>query len=361
MKSNFRFRSVALALLVGLAATTQAAYDENVRQALQSTMDDAGQSLQKASLPAKTVTVLGLIGDQDRYVEGLLKNSITTAGLTYVDGKALGTAWFDAVAVAMEQMERKGDFLDPESLVELGKLKMTQLLLYGFVRQADVSGKRVLVEVELHLSSLETRQHLWGGTFSKRFYLPGSTIGIISQDDLSEQVRATIKEALAKAVTGLKSSPKLADIRSVAVVPLAGDIDGYVLGLVNDALSQTQLYPKQLDIGTLGEARQLLRDQPQQADAVVYGAVRDLSRKLDEESPMSKRYKINAELQLQIQSAKTGEILWSSTLNAVGEEVDKLNGWEFVQQNSRAFMIGGGILLGLIVLKMFVGSMTRAR
>ena len=349
--------TAALICAVWFADDAQAEFSENVRQALQEAVADARAAMEEGGLPAqKTISLLPLGGDQARYVEGLLKNAVTAAGLTYVEGG--DDPLWDEVLEEVEWDERKADMLDPATLVTFGKLKGTQLLMYGVIRSASESGQKVFVEIELHLSSIETKEHVWGGVFAKRFYVPGQVTGII---DLDQAVREVLRNAVEKGAAGLGSSGKIAEIRTVAVVPLAGDIDGYVRGLAENMLSQTKLYPKNLDVGTLAEARQLLRDQPKQADALLYGAVRDLSRKVQDVQPFKTTYEINAEVQLRIQSASTGEILWSATLSGQGEDVETTSLWEAFLANRRIVLWAAGGLAALMVLGMFFRATRRAR
>jgi hypothetical protein len=64
----------------------------------------------------------------------------------------------------------------------------------------------------------------------------------------------------------------------------------------------TPYSPKQLDVRTLAEARALLRDEPKAADAILYGAVRDLSIREMNTYPDRIEYQINCSVQLGIQA-----------------------------------------------------------
>lgn len=330
-----------------------AAFAEEVRQALHLAMEDARQALAESGLPhGQTLSVLPLQNDSDRYVEGLMKNAVTAAGMTYVEGRE-DPIW-DDVLQEIEWAERKSDILDESTLTRFGRLKSTQLLLYGAVREASSANNRVFVELEMHVSSIETKQHLWGRVFTQRFYLPGEVQGIIA---MNEAVRALLKEALAPVAASLVENPKLAAIRSVAIVPLSGDIDGYVTGLVQDTLSRTPLYPKDLDLQTLAEARLLLRGQPDLADAVLYGAVRDLYRERHQETFDTDVYKMHAELQLRIQDANTGEVLWSDTLAAEAFDAEAGGVVSVIMAYLRdrpaaAIAVGGVLILTFVGLRL---------
>ena len=201
------------------------------------------------------------------------------------------------------------------------------MLVYGVVREAAVGGRRVFVELELHATDLATKRHLWGGTFVKRDYLPGEDgiQGLVHLDPAAHEV-------LGKAVRGAADSireaaGKLEGIRTVALAPVAGDMDGYVLGLVRDALADTPLVPQDLGVTTMAEALQMLRDHPARADAVLCGSLRDLSEKVSEPDPLTRKRTLFAQVQLRIQAA-SGEIPWSESLSAKVEDVHRTTVWE---------------------------------
>ncbi len=334
---------------------------DELRQAVRMAVEDARDSLAKSGLPRdRGLAVLPLTGDRDRYVEGLLKTAVTDAGLKHVEGGR--SPFWDEILREVEWAERKEDMLAPETAAKFGKLEGVRMLLYGTLRSARRETHRVFVEIELHVSDIETGRHLWGTAVSRRFYLPGAVQGIV---DLDTDARNAIDRTIEKGLESLKGSDKLGEIRTVAMVPLAGDIDSYVGGRVQDMVSRTRLNPKNLDLPTLGEARQLMRDRPEQADAVLYGALRDLSRRLVREETMRTTHEVSAEIQLVIQSASTGEVLWSDTLRHVEEVTPAKPGEEAVVELTRRYprlwlYLGGG-LLGLIVLSIIVKKATRVR
>jgi hypothetical protein len=145
------------------------------------------------------------------------------------------------------------------------------------------------------------------------------------------------------------------------MAPIAGDIDGYIGGLVENFLSQTTLFPTRLDANTLGEVRQILRDRPQTADAVMTGAVRDLSRTLRRQEPGRSIYETIIELQLRIESASDGSVLWSQTVSAIGEDIDEESWWSLILKNRTALVAAGVILVGLFVFILLLRAMTRSR
>jgi len=334
-----------------------AGYSTDVRQALQTAVEDAGTSLSQAIVDRKqTISVLPIQGDQGRYVEGLIKNAVTNSGLVYVEGR--NDPFWDEIMAEVEWDERKDDMLDPSTIDKFGKLKSTQWLIYGTVRAAEETGRSVYVEIELHLSSIETKQHLWGDMIARRYYKPGEVTGIV---DLDIEVRNLLRKAVSKQSARLNGSEKLSNVSRVVIAPVAGDIDGYIGSVVEDMISATTLIPVRLDANTLGEVRQIIRDRPNVADAVMTGAVRELSRELKFEEPLKDIYEINAEVQLRIESAVDGSVLWSQTVATTGEDVVEKNVYGVAKENKKWLLYIGAGVVGLILLMMFFAASRRSR
>jgi hypothetical protein len=324
---------------------------------MQTAIEDAGTSLSKALVDRKqTISVLPIAGDQGRYVEGLIKNAVTNAGLVYVEGRE--DPFWDEIMAEVEWDERKEDMLDPATIDKFGKLKSTQWLIYGTVRAAEESGRSVYVEVELHLSSIETKQHLWGDMIARRYYKPGQVTGIV---DLDVAVRNMLREAVSKQAARLNGSEKMSNVSKVVIAPIAGDIDGYIGSVVEDMISATTLMPVRLDANTLGEVRQILRDRPNVAGAVITGAVRELSRELKLQEPLKDIYEINAEVQLRIESAVDGSVLWSQTVATTGEDIDVKNVYGVAKANKKWLLYAGAGFVAFVLLIMFFSAMRRSR
>ncbi len=356
-------------MAAALAATVRAGeYADEVRQALQGAVKKAEAAMASSAVPkAAPIAVLPVAGDTSgRYLDGLLKNAATAAGLNCVEGKT--DPMWEEILKEIEWHERKADILDPATLAKFGKLQAAKLLMYAFVREANVTGQRVFVELEVHISSVETKQHLWGGTFAERFYLPGPKQG---QTDLDLSLRKALKDAFEKAATSLAGSGKLKQMKTVLVVPFAGDVDGYVTGLGKDMFRTTSINPKDLDVQTLSQARIILRDQPQQADGVILGSVKDLYRQIKNIKFEGTNYEVRAEAQIEIQGAGSNEILWSETVAAVADDFRprvtapadevKLGVWEYVKSHPVVVLYVLGGIVGLFILFGLVGKMTRPR
>jgi hypothetical protein len=363
MKHRLYLLAIAAALACPLTAAA-AGFPEEVRQALRLCAGDIQAALAKSDLPKDTpIAILPIANDSEDYAIGMLKNAVTGAGLQCVEGKE--DPIVQEVFKEVDWDERKGDMLDAETIVKFGKLKATRLLMYGTIRETSGGNGRGYAEIELHVVSLVTKQHPWGQVFARRFYSAPNVVGLV---DLDPDMRQVIRESFERAVPALKADAKLKNTRTIAIVPLAGDMDRFITGLAESMISKTQLLPKQLDIATLGEARVLLRDNPQAADAVLYGAVRDLSRKTLNTYPDRVEYETTSAVQLTIQESKTGNILWSELIEARGKDATTLSWWDMTKRYGPTVLAGKWYVLvpllaiaGLLVLLTFFWMMRRSR
>jgi hypothetical protein len=317
-------RLLALLISCGALTAVAAGFEEDIRQAFQQVGRDVQAALEEnKALKDTPLSLLPIGGDREGYIEGLLKMAVTNAGLTYVEGKT--DPFWDEVMKEVEWDERKADMLDQATLVKFGKLSATKLLMYGVVRDASSTPQRAYVELELHVSSLETKQHVWGKLFPKR-YLLGKEPEAITLDP---QIRDALRRLVAEdGVKSLNDSPKLRSIKSVVIVPLAQDSGGYVTGLVRDMLSKTTLVPKGLDVSTVADAMAAARDKPGEIDAILRGAIRDVSRKPAPEKNKfgQNAFTVTAEVQLQLQAAASNDVLWSDTLLATADTFEGVPG-----------------------------------
>lgn len=342
-----------LVTAVPLAAQPGGEFAGDLRQGLQRAVEDAGRDLRAAGLPSSlTISVLPLGRDRNAYVEGLLKTAVTRAGLTYVEGRE--DPLFDQILREVEWDLRKEDMLDPDTVVRFGALKATQALLYGTVREATLAGGGVFVEVELHLTMLATKQHLWGGHYTQRLYPEAFVEGIVQLD---QDVRDLLRQTVERATATLQGSPKLSSVTTVALAPVAGDLDGYVASLFEAAVSRTRLRPARPPGATLTEITRQLRDTPGIADAVAYGALRDLSRRPKSTDFRQRTDEITVEVQFRIQDARDGTVLWSETLSGTREVVEEQTWWEFM--TGKWIYVGatlGGLFVLLVLLRIFAAT-----
>ena len=362
----------AFAVVAALAGAVGADIDagELTAIALKDAVNGAKASLAASKkIPTdKAVAILPFVDDKSGHVVGLLKNALTDAGKTCVEGKE--DAMWDAILKEIEWDERKEDILDPATLDKFGKLKSAQYLMYGFVRNLAATKRYVLVELELHVSCIATKQHVWGGTFVRRHYAPGT--GPDGAVEIPDEVRKAVIDGIrAEIGKSLAKSAKLGAVKRVAMLPIAGDDDQYGAGLFRDVLSASSVTPVNLDVTTRAEARFALREGPGAADAIAYGALRDIgAKRVETQATGQETYAARMELQLCIEKGATREILWSDTGQFSKEFTIGARGWwdklchmfpSLKENPARIVWIPLAVILGLILLVIFLKAVTRVR
>ena len=369
MKKLVIAAAMSVAVLCGARAGIDA--DEVAALALKDAVAEAQASLAQAGKvqPGEPVAILPIANDSGAQVAGLLKNALTSAGKTCVEGKE--DPMWDAVLKEIEWDERKEDILDPKTLDKFGKLKSAKCLMYGCVRRLAASERYVLVELELHISRVATKEHIWGGSFVRRHFAPGANPD--GRVDIPSEVRQALVDGFrAEVAKSLAASPKLASVKRVAMLPIAGDRDQYAEGLFRDALSRSAVTPVNLDVTTRAEARFALREGPGKADGIAYGVLRgDIDADLVEtRADGQKVYRAQMEMQLWIEKGATREIVWSDTVRFSKEFTVGLRGWwdrlcslfpTLREHPGRIVWVPLLILVGLIALAMFLKAVTRVR
>ena len=335
---------------------------DNLRQALQGALDNARGELANSPLRNRQVAVLPIAGQGGESVTQYLKTILTQAGCVCLEGK--DEAAFQQILKEMAWNARNDDILTPDEVAALGKLKGIQCLVYGTVLEVSETPERVFAEISLHATDVETRQHVWGGLFANRFYVGKDLNGVVSLD---EDLRAMLKEGFDEAIATMLSpeySSKLSRFKSVTVVPLAGDIDQYMTGLFIGGLTRTSLAPVNPRIPSLSLLRSFVRDGKLNTDAIAYGAVRELYVRKDKEEVNLKNLRKTeqctaiAEIQLFVEEAQTGHILWSQTISksrplvkeSVVRKDDPALADSLVTQAPSFVKWIGWIVLGLIAL-----------
>lgn len=339
--------------------------------ALKDAIGDAKSSLAaSAKIPASEPVAVLPFSDGGAGIQDLMKNALVSAGKTCVEGKD-DPAW-DEILKEIAWDERKEDILDPVTLDKFGRIKSARYLMYGSLRRLASSERYVLVELELHVSCISTKEHVWGGTFVRRHFAPGA------EPDGALEIPAEVRLALvdgikAKVAESLAKSTKLGSVKKVSILPVAGDIDQYAFGLFRDVLTESSMTPVNLDVTTRAEARFALREGPGKADAIAYGVLRDLSSKVVETLPTGEETRsATMELQLWIENGLTREIVWSDTVQFVkkfGAGTDDGSWWDklchlfpFIKDHPTAIVwLPLAVILGLIVLFKLCGAMTRVR
>lgn len=317
----------------------------------------------------ETITILPLEGDTaDGFLGGLIKNAATKAGLTIVEAK--DSALLDEILKEIAWDERKSDILDSETVTKLGQLKGTENYLYGKVLSTEQNDRFVFLHIELHMTSVATKQHIWGDTFSRRAFIPGANQpqGLSAiPTDIRETVKTDITSYVMKSIS---KAPNASTVKTVAIVPLAGDEDLYVTHCVQDALSQKGYFPKDLGVSTMAEAVYLLAEDSSRADSVLSGVVRELSIEQEPEAefPTKHIFDVVAEVQVKLEKSGTREILWSDTIFSKVRIEKELTQAELEVQDETVFSTiitlvgyGIGIIIVLFIIVKFLGAITRVR
>lgn len=362
-----------LALVAALSAVIACRGEVDASQlaelALKDAVGDAAASLAAAAkIPAKEPVAVLPFDDAGAGVVGLLKNALVAAGKTCVEGKE-DPAW-DEILKEIAWDERKEDILDPATLDKFGRIKSARYLMYGSIRRVASGERSLLVELELHVSCISTKEHVWGGTFVRRHFAPGAEPdGAL---DIPAEVRLALVDGIrGKVAASLAKSGKLGSVSRVAMLPISGDVDQYAEGLFRDVLAKSSVTPVNLDVATRAEARFALREGGGKADAIAYGVLRDLSARVVETQPTGeKTCAATMELQLWIERAATREIVWSDTVQFAKEFETGARGWWnrlctvvpfFADHPSAVVWLPLAVLLGLVVLFKFLKATTRVR
>ena len=145
-------------------AAAPAFFSAEERDLLLDLSKDVTAALAKSGIRASVpVSALPFPGDRERYLEGLLKNAVTGAGLNYVEGR--DDPMWDAIVSEIIWDWHKNDVLDADTLTKFGRLQATRQLLYGRLFLERTTNDLPRAELWLHVSSVETKQHVWGQVF----------------------------------------------------------------------------------------------------------------------------------------------------------------------------------------------------
>ena len=329
------FMLIFSAVAVSAANTMEFLANDDARQALYGALDKALPALKNAPFGNRTVAILPMkIGHN--ILAGRLKDMLVKSGFVCVEGKE--DPMWDEILKEIEWDERKDDILDPATIVRFGKLKAAHILMQCEIRVLDKNTERVFAEIELRATDIATKRVIWGGTFTNRFYISKKVQGIIDLDfELRELLRKNF-EKVQKSLNSSVTSAKFNNIKTVTVVPLSGDIDSYITELAAAMLTRTNLMPQNSHIPSLAQVRATSRDGLLNTDAVLYGSVRALHKteptECVENNKVIINYDVVAEIQISIEDAKTGNIIWSESLpvkenisserEMTAEEIDEL-------------------------------------
>ena len=315
MKKIIIFIVLTLAVFSAFANNGNFLANDDARQALYGAVDKAAVALKTAPFGQNPIAILPLKAGHS-VLAGRLKNMLVQNGFVCVEGKE--DPMWDEILKEIEWHERKSDILDSKTIVKFGKLKAAKILFQCEIRIVDKNADRLYAEIELRATDIATKQVIWGGTFANRYYIGKNVQGIISLDD---ELRQTLKKSFIEAKKSLTTpqvAGKLNNIKTITIVPLNGDIDSYMTQLATAMITQTHLMPLNPHIPSLMQIRSTARDGLLKCDAILYGAIRALHKTKPETTRSGKKmvtkHNIVAEIQLFIEDAKNGNILWGETI-----------------------------------------------
>lgn len=154
----------ALAAAPAAFAAKSATFSTEERAVLRSLADGVSAALGESGLPTTSpFAILPIAGDRDGELASLLKIAATKAGLDCVEGR--DDPLWEAILAELAWNKRREDILDPSTLTAFGRLRAVKLLAYGFLRAGASDDGRPAFDLELHVSSIETKRHLWAETF----------------------------------------------------------------------------------------------------------------------------------------------------------------------------------------------------
>lgn len=144
-----------------------AEHRERIRRAVREAFDAAADAFKTSPIPdGVPVAALPIPGDADGEWAGLLKNALNAAGKNPVEAK--DDPMWDEIVKEVDWTRIVGkDILDPETIAQFGRLQQAKILIKARVHIPE-GLDRVRAEVWLHATDLATKQHIWGGVFSRR-------------------------------------------------------------------------------------------------------------------------------------------------------------------------------------------------
>jgi hypothetical protein len=282
-------------------------FDDASRKALRDLATQVRESLKAdTKVPRQaTLCLLPITNDKQAYLGDLLKTAVTDAGLTYVEGR--DDPLWPALLKEMEMNKRQDDILDPTTLTSFGKLKAAKLLMYATIREVKSANGQACAEATLHVSAVETKEHLWGDSFTGMWPLP-DLAGSLPWGEKELQLINLCREDLGKAWTQV---PELRGMK-IAIFGLAGDRDQMVTLMVSEALQKAGAVPVRIEAASQSEARRLVAAKPGTCDAILSGAFRGPAKELVQEGVAARDYRLFAILQVRIEKA-AGAQLWSQS------------------------------------------------
>lgn len=287
----------------------------NIRQAIYGAIDMAAMKIKNAGFGSRPIAIFPL----DKYsfaINGKLQNMLVKSGFVCVNIK--NDPMWDVIYKEIEWDERKNDILDKSTIDKFGKLKSAQILLRCIVRTLHATEEVVFAEIDMQALDISSGAIIWGDSFGYSYCIGKDVRGIVHMD---REVKLLLQKNFAAAYKSVKEpfyAARLNNVRTVTVIPFAGDIDKYITTLANSMLTDSGMYPRDPQIPSVTAMRTLARDKQIYSDAICYGAVRDLYRSNPVSGPSGDKivtsYTLNADIQMTIEDTKTGNILWTKTI-----------------------------------------------
>lgn len=159
--------------------TESATFSTEERAILRDLALDLAAGLRESAIPKDApLALLPVIDDRADFAYGLFKIAATDAKCNVVEGR--DDPMWETIVNETAWTQRKGSVgvLDAATLTSFGKLQAANLLLYGNVRTVRTVFGLTRVEAELHVSSVQTKQHLWGRSFVRQEPMPWLLIGV---------------------------------------------------------------------------------------------------------------------------------------------------------------------------------------
>lgn len=339
----------------------------------------------RAKIGKKSIAILPVASDPQGILTGKLKNFITNNGCHLV-ASSQGAA-LDNIFKEIGWSDGKTDILEKDTIAQFGKLKAVEVLFTASVQISNIVGG-YCVQLDFHAYDVATREHVWGGNFLYRYYIDGAQKGIIRLD---EQLRLLLKENMSQFQADLQQKIqmfKARNIKVVAVLPLGGDIDGYITHMTKELLTNAGFETQTALTSSAALFRYNQKNDANAPQGYLCGTVRGLSRKLKQtttsDETITTTWEVSTDIQLTIADTKTGNGLWNKTIHLpkdmsetrqmTQEELDAHSWTQFkkfcytpfrwIGDNPKTTFIILGIVLGaavvflllLMVIKFFISN-----
>lgn len=312
MKKLFILAILSTFILSASANTAHLLADDEARQALYGALDQFSAALQTAPFGKAPIALLPLKAG-NALLNGRVKSILVKAGFVCIEGKS--DPVFNEILKEIEWGERKSDILDPATITKFGKLKAAKLLLLCDIRVLTRNPHRIYAEIEIRAVSIATGKVVWGDTFTATHYTVPGAAGLVH---LTKEQYKAIEKGFEKARLSLETSPKLAGIKTISVVPISGDSNSYITNFAMQMLTRTQYTPQSPKIPSMSLIRSAARDGVFDSDAVLYGSVRAfyMTKPVTEQrgKRIITRYDVVADIHLFIEDIKKSSVLWGENI-----------------------------------------------